>query len=128
MIIVLPGKKYSFGEIAAVLVRRRWVILLPFAVGLPAISATESNVTSVAGPLGGLLVGVLLVAVLEYRDSTFVREEDAARVLMLPVLGTVPVASEQERRRRSSRTALITAVGYIVVLSAIAVFLWGLVT
>jgi hypothetical protein len=124
---VLPGKKYSSREIAAILLRRRWFVFLPFAAGLAAISTADSRVTSVAGPVGGLLIGVALVAVLEYKDLCFSREEDAARVLMLPVLGMVPVMmSEREQHSRRLRRAAGDVIGYVVVLSAMAVFLWSL--
>jgi polysaccharide chain length determinant protein (PEP-CTERM system associated) len=43
-----------------------------------------------AGPIAGLLVGVLLLAFLEYRESGFKREEDVLRVLSLPVLALIP--------------------------------------
>jgi hypothetical protein len=128
MFIMLPGTTYSFGEIAGIVVRRRWFVLLPFAGGLSATSLTESSVTSIAGPLAGLLLGVVLIAVLEYRDSSFSREEDAARVLMLPVLGMVPIVSELERRSRSRRGAALGAIAYVVVLSALGLLVWGWLT
>jgi len=43
------------------------------------------------GSIGGLLLGLLLVGFLEYRDSSFKTEEDITRVLALPVLATIPV-------------------------------------
>jgi polysaccharide chain length determinant protein (PEP-CTERM system associated) len=43
------------------------------------------------GGLGGLLLGILLVGFIEYRDSSFKTEEDVARVLTLPVLALIPV-------------------------------------
>ena len=92
------------------------------------MSAVESSAMSVAGPVAGLAIGVLLIAIVEYSASSFSCEEDAARVLLLPVLGMVPVIAEPERRRRRYRTAAITAIKYVVLLSAIAVFVWGLLT
>jgi polysaccharide chain length determinant protein (PEP-CTERM system associated) len=58
------------------------------------------------GTLGGLVLGLLLVGFLEYRDSSFKCEEDVHRVLDLPVLALIPVMeSDHEgpvgpRRRR----------------------------
>jgi polysaccharide chain length determinant protein (PEP-CTERM system associated) len=43
------------------------------------------------GGIGGLLLGLLLVGVIEYRDSSFKTEEDIARVLALPVLALIPI-------------------------------------
>ena len=88
----------------------------------------ESGVTSMAGPLGGLAIGLLLIAVVEYSDSSLQGEEDAACTLMVPVLGMVPIISERERRRLRYRRAVIGAIRYVMVLAAIAVFVWGLLT
>jgi polysaccharide chain length determinant protein (PEP-CTERM system associated) len=40
---------------------------------------------------GGLAIGLAMIGLLEYRDSTFKREEDVVRVLSLPVLALVPI-------------------------------------
>jgi hypothetical protein len=119
---VLPGTKYSVREIAAVLTRRRWLVFLPLAAGLAAMARADGGLTAYAGPIGGLLIGAAFVVALEYRHSGFSCEEDAARVLMLPVLGTVPIASERERRFRSLRRAALRVVEFVVVLSAMAFF------
>ena len=68
-----------------VLVRRRWWVVVPLTLGTMGFS---SNV--VAGFGGGLVLGLLLAGFLEYRDSSFSSEEDVARVLILPVLGSIP--------------------------------------
>jgi len=54
------------------------------------------------GGIGGLLLGVLMVGFLEYRDSSFKTEDDVARVLALPVLALIPVmdAGEQPGNRK----------------------------
>jgi capsular polysaccharide biosynthesis protein len=54
------------------------------------------------GAVGGLAIGLALVGLLEYRDSTFKTELEVARVLELPVLACVPLMvtlSEQRRHR-----------------------------
>jgi polysaccharide chain length determinant protein (PEP-CTERM system associated) len=43
------------------------------------------------GGIGGLLLGVLMIGFIEYRDSSFKTEDDVARVLALPVLALIPV-------------------------------------
>ena len=54
------------------------------------------------GGIGGLLLGVLMVSFLEYRDSSFKTEDDVARVLALPVLALIPVmdAGQQQGNRK----------------------------
>jgi polysaccharide chain length determinant protein (PEP-CTERM system associated) len=80
------------------------------------------------GSMLGLAIGVALIGLLEYRDSTFKSEEDVVRVLELPVLALVPMmASERElraRRRRKLMAALVVAV--MIVSSAAAVLIWRL--
>ncbi len=48
----------------------------------------------------GLAVGLLIVAFLEYRDSSFKTEQDVIRVLSLPVLALVPVMAPMPTPRR----------------------------
>jgi capsular polysaccharide biosynthesis protein len=76
----------------------------------------------------GVGLGLALIALLEYRDSTFKTEEEVLRVLQLPVLALVPMmASDREvraRRRRQLVVALTAAV--MVVGSAVVVVLWKL--
>src|SRR5580765_1030008 len=53
------------------------------------------------GTTAGLVIGLLLVALLEYRDSTFTCEEDVVRALDLRVLALIPqMVSDQEIRSR----------------------------
>ncbi|HEX7072302.1 MAG TPA: GNVR domain-containing protein, partial [Rhodothermales bacterium] len=51
------------------------------------------------GAFGGLALALALVGLLEYRDSTFKREEDVVRVLSLPVLALVPFMAAESRER-----------------------------
>jgi uncharacterized protein involved in exopolysaccharide biosynthesis len=82
------------------------------------------------GVFGGLAIGVALIGLLEYRDSSFKSEEDVLRVLTLPVLALVPVMiSESDRqlnrRRRKRKFAVAIAATFVVIVSAAAV-LWRL--
>ena len=119
---VLPGTPHRPADVIRVLVRRRWWIVVPLTLGTIGFS---SNV--VAGFGGGLAVGLLLVGFLEYRDSSFSSEEEVARVLTLPVLGSIPpVRSERDRqRRRYQRLAGDIAV-VVLLLSAVLRALWRL--
>jgi polysaccharide chain length determinant protein (PEP-CTERM system associated) len=77
--------------------------------------------------LGGLLVGLALVAFLEYRDSSFKSEEEVLRVLNLPVLALVPVlVQEHERKvlRRKSIVGVCLAAVVVIASSAAAFALW----
>ena len=75
------------------------------------------------GLLVGLAVGVALIALLEYRDSTFRNDDEILRLLALPVLAVVPVmASDVERRRQRFRgIALNVGLGSTVVVCLAAV-------
>lgn len=55
------------------------------------------------GAGGGLALGLLMVALLEYRDSSFRSEEEIVRVLKLPVLALVPVITARDQVRRHGR-------------------------
>jgi capsular polysaccharide biosynthesis protein len=63
------------------------------------------------GPLGGLVLGLLLVGFLEYRDSSFKSEEDVSRALSLPVLGLIPVMDTDHDGRLAHRRKQRRAIG-----------------
>jgi hypothetical protein len=71
-----------------------------------------------------------MIGFLEYRDSSFKREEDVLRVLTLPVLALVPVLisepDRQQRRRRRRRFAFGAVALLMVIGCAAAVVLWQL--
>ena len=79
------------------------------------------------GALGGLLLGLALVAFLEYRDSSFKSEQEIVRILNLPVLALVPVLVQEHERRvlqRRSIFGLALALVVVIVSSAAAFALW----
>jgi polysaccharide chain length determinant protein (PEP-CTERM system associated) len=57
----------------------------------------------VAGPAGGLMLGLLFVGFMEYRDSTFKTDADVVAVLSLPVLAQVPVMAGPVAGNRGKR-------------------------
>jgi polysaccharide chain length determinant protein (PEP-CTERM system associated) len=63
------------------------------------------------GIAGGLALGLALVALLEYRDSSFKTDAEIANVLTLPVLAVVPLMQSDEDRLRTSRRRLVVSVG-----------------
>ena len=78
-----------------------------------------------SGSVIGLVLGLLAVGLLEYRDSSFRREEEVQKVVSLPVLALIPVMSPGHERRIARRrgwaidiagTAVLLAAGVVLVL------------
>jgi len=63
------------------------------------------------GILGGLAVGLGLVALFEYRDRTFKADTELAGVLGLPVLAVVPLMRSPAERRVEFRKRIIVNLG-----------------
>jgi polysaccharide chain length determinant protein (PEP-CTERM system associated) len=84
---------------------------------------TRYNVT---GLLAGLGLGLLFVALLEYRDSTFKTDDDVVTSLSLPVLAVIPAMFTANERRRQKRKRLLVTMSAAagVVLAAAAVIAW----
>jgi uncharacterized protein involved in exopolysaccharide biosynthesis len=60
------------------------------------------------GIVAGLGLGLLMIGLLEYRDSSFKTDDEVTRLLSLPVLAVVPIMqSDQERRRQTRRGRLV---------------------
>jgi protein tyrosine kinase modulator len=80
------------------------------------------------GAAMGMGLGVVLIGLLEYRDSTFKTEDDVMRVLQIPVLALVPMmASEMELRVRRRRNLLVAVGAVAMVISSVtAVLIWKL--
>lgn len=51
----------------------------------------------------GLMIGVGLAFLLEYLDNTIKTEQDVEKLLELPVLGAIPVMTENDQRGESAR-------------------------
>jgi polysaccharide chain length determinant protein (PEP-CTERM system associated) len=84
------------------------------------------------GSGGGLVLGLLLVGFIEYRDSSFKTEADVTSLLALPVLALIPMmisdderqVEEARKRRRAVASYVVTVV--VLVGSAAAVAYWRL--
>jgi polysaccharide chain length determinant protein (PEP-CTERM system associated) len=77
------------------------------------------------GILAGLLTGVALVALLEYRDSTLRTEDDVLVALSLPVVALVPtmMTAGDLRAVRRRRVAMAAALAVTVMIGT-AVMIW----
>ena len=73
------------------------------------------------GLLAGLGLGVALVALLEYRDTTLKTDDDVVVSLALPVLAVIPaMSSAADRRRAKRRKILLAASASAVIVLAVA--------
>lgn len=72
------------------------------------------------GILAGLAVGLGLVALLEYRDTTLKSDDDIVTTLSLPVLAVIPVMTNAIERRASRRRRLMLAASASVVCMVLA--------
>lgn len=84
-----------------------------------------------SGAVAGLVFGLLAVALLEYRDSSFRRADEVLKAISLPVLASIPVMiSQREKTTARWRSRLLDVAGVAVLLAAGAVLLlwrWRLV-
>ena len=88
-------------------VGERFRILDPASLPERAYNHLLRMEVAVGGALGGLLLGLALVAFLEYRDSSFKSEEEIVRVLSLPVLALVPTLLHESERRVLHRKKIV---------------------
>jgi polysaccharide chain length determinant protein (PEP-CTERM system associated) len=77
------------------------------------------------GAAAGLVVGLVLVGLLEWRDRGFRSDEEITSLLGLPVLAVVPVMqSESDRRRRTVRSVLINLACGSLVTACLAIYVY----
>jgi uncharacterized protein involved in exopolysaccharide biosynthesis len=75
---------------------------------------------AVGGSLAGLLLGLGLVGLLEYQDSSFKTEDDVARLLALPVLAIVPILIPERERQAQRRRRIVGLAAVFVLLGSVA--------
>lgn len=78
------------------------------------------------GLLSGLGLGVVLVGLLEYRDTTLKTDDDVVMSLALPVLAVIPtMRTTAENRQATRRRVLLAASASLAtILLAVAVAVW----
>jgi polysaccharide chain length determinant protein (PEP-CTERM system associated) len=83
---------------------------------------------NIVGIVIGLVFGLVLVGVMEFRDRTFKAERDLALILDLPVLAVVPLMQSPQERRRAKWRRVATLSGCVgIVATSLAVFLYAAV-
>jgi uncharacterized protein involved in exopolysaccharide biosynthesis len=124
--------KYEDSKVAANLERRQigeqFKVLDPASLPQRPYNLAKRLGAIGGGVAGGLVLGLGVVGFLEYRDTTFKREDDVLRVLTLPVLALVPLIVtdadlDAERRRRRKWIAAFT-MAFVVLASATALLTW----
>jgi polysaccharide chain length determinant protein (PEP-CTERM system associated) len=122
--------KKEESKLAANLERRnigeQFKVLDPARVPVRPFSPNR-RLIAIGGSAAGLAIGVLLIVLLEYLDSSLKTEEDVVRLCQLPVLALVPIMTSREEQRRASRrrTATVSVVTAAVILaSAVALIVW----
>ena len=107
--------KSEDSKVAANLERRQigeqFKVLDPARVPERPVSPDRLRINAMGAALG-LGLGVLLIGLLEYRDSSMRTEADVINILSLPVLAIVPtIVSRREEQRLARRPLLLTTGG-----------------
>jgi polysaccharide chain length determinant protein (PEP-CTERM system associated) len=80
---------------------------------------------NIMGALAGLALGLALLALIEYRDTTFRTEDDFTVSLALPVLAVIPAMIARSDRQRTKKRRLVTvSASLFAAASAVAVIVW----
>lgn len=81
-----------------------------------------------SGSVAGLVLGLLAVGLLEFRDSSFKSRDEVLTLLSLPVLASIPMMTSEREQRRAIRRRWVTDVaGIAVLLGAVVVLVvWRL--
>jgi protein tyrosine kinase modulator len=66
---------------------------------------------NMGGMVAGFALGLALVLLVEYRDSSFKTDDEVTGLLSLPVLAVVPLMQSDEERRRTRRRRWVVGLG-----------------
>jgi polysaccharide chain length determinant protein (PEP-CTERM system associated) len=94
---------------------------------LPQRPANEMRRLQLMGgaPVVALLLGLLLVAGLEYLDASFRTEQDVFRALSLPVLALVPsMPTDAEQRSRRRKTVFLDVASVASVIASVGLLIF----
>jgi polysaccharide chain length determinant protein (PEP-CTERM system associated) len=123
-------KKREESKIAANLERRnigeQFKVLDPARIPERPFSPNRL-VINLAGAGAGLVVGLVLIGLLEYRDVTFRTDEEILRLCQLPVLATVPLMLSRDEVRARRRLRLSVGLGSLLLFAgslATAILWW----
>ena len=100
-------------------------ILDPPRVPLKANSPDRVRINMI-GTLAGLGLGVLLVGLVQYRDTTMRSEADLLGAIDLPVLALLPFVTTEADLRRQKRRRRLVAAAVVVVCVATGALAWYL--
>ena len=100
------------------------------ARGCPSDRSVPTGVQiNLLGSWAAWVVGIALVALLEYRDTSFKTDDDIVTTLALPVLAVIPVMTNAAERRALRRRQILLAASTSVVcmvLAAAVMVVWRL--
>ncbi|MEO5895013.1 MAG: hypothetical protein ABIS06_04880 [Vicinamibacterales bacterium] len=120
--------KREDSKLAANLERRQigeqFKVLDPPSLPEKPVNAKTRVMLMVGGSAGGLMLGLLAVGFLEYRDTSFKTEADVTRVLALPVLALVPLMEEGQSGSKRQRRFLGLVTTTVAVGAAAARAYW----
>jgi len=86
------------------------------------------HLINLGGAAMGLSLGIVLVTLLEWRDSSFRTDDEVSTLLTLPVLAVVPLMQSDDDRARAKRRRLVMNVGLgSTVIGCLAVLVYTLV-
>jgi polysaccharide chain length determinant protein (PEP-CTERM system associated) len=107
-------------------VSEQFKILDPARLPQKPFSPDRIRIT-LAGAAFGLMLGVMLAAFLEYRDTSLRSEEEILRTLVLPVLAAIPIMSAIADRGRRRRYLFVSAAATVLAVAGLAALtLWRL--
>ena len=124
--------KREDAAIAANLERRQigeqFKVLDPASLPEKSVNQIQRVAVMLSGAAAGLVLGLLVIGLREYRDSSFRGEDEVHNALSLPVLALIPVlSSERERLAEKRRRRIMDLAGTTALLAAGAVLIvWTL--
>jgi hypothetical protein len=73
---------------------------------------------NLVGLFGGIMIGVALIGLLEYRDGSFRTDDEITAVLKVPVLAVVPLMRSEPERKKLLRRRIVLGFGLSATVAA----------